>query len=49
VQRAVNVEVNDGDWLFRHERAAAREGRAKTMHCVAETFQHRSLVARVFA
>jgi hypothetical protein len=43
------VREADGDRLFGHERATAREGRAKAMHCMAETFQQRSLVARVLA
>jgi hypothetical protein len=33
--------------LFGHERTAARERCAQAMHCVAETFQQRSLVFRL--
>lgn len=36
----------DGDRLFGHECTAARERCAQAMHCVAETFQQRSLVFR---
>jgi hypothetical protein len=43
------VREADGDRLFGHERATAREGRAQAMHCVAEALQQRSLVALVFA
>jgi hypothetical protein len=37
----------EGDRLFGHERTTAREGRAKAVHCVAETFQQRSLAVRI--
>jgi hypothetical protein len=41
------VREADGNRMFEYERTTAREWRVKTMHCVAETFQQRSLVARV--
>jgi hypothetical protein len=33
----------EGDRLFEHKRTTARERCAQAMHCVAETFQQRSL------